>query len=263
MEYRHGQPAAAPGRDTARPDLSPLPAVTPGPRGRHAARHARRLRLVHVLALDQRDQRALGPGHVRCCSASRSGVPSCCTPSCARRADLPGPGLDERQRHLRDQAWILSYQVLSAVVIFGVAWAGPRGLAVRQADHDRRRPRQRPRAVRSRSCCPCCRRPRSRGSSPTPSPRRGDGAPGARRPGHPQPARRPAGGARAVAPGARRRAGRELPDDRLPRARRVQPEPRPRPAGRRVLRAAGRGRLQPDAVRARCPRSSTAGRPGA
>jgi uncharacterized membrane protein len=41
-----------------------------------------------------------------------------------RRADLPGPGLDERQRHLRDQAWILSYQVLSAVVIFGVAWAG-------------------------------------------------------------------------------------------------------------------------------------------
>jgi hypothetical protein len=32
-----------------------------------------------------------------------------------RRADLPGPGLDERQRSLRDQAWILSYQVLSTV----------------------------------------------------------------------------------------------------------------------------------------------------
>ncbi len=41
-----------------------------------------------------------------------------------RRADLPAPDLDERQRHLRDQAWILSYQVLSTVVILGVAWAG-------------------------------------------------------------------------------------------------------------------------------------------
>ena len=40
------------------------------------------------------------------------------------RADMPAAGLDERQRHLRDQAWILSYQVLSVVVIFGVAWAG-------------------------------------------------------------------------------------------------------------------------------------------
>ena len=33
------------------------------------------------------------------------------------RADLPGKGLDERERQLRDRAWILSYQVLSAVVI--------------------------------------------------------------------------------------------------------------------------------------------------
>jgi len=40
-----------------------------------------------------------------------------------RRADLPGPELDERQRSLRDQAWILSYQVLSTVVIVGVAYA--------------------------------------------------------------------------------------------------------------------------------------------
>ena len=40
-----------------------------------------------------------------------------------RRADLPGPGLDERQRSLRDQAWILSYQVLSTVVIVAVAYA--------------------------------------------------------------------------------------------------------------------------------------------
>ncbi len=40
-----------------------------------------------------------------------------------RRADLPGPDLDERQRSLRDQAWILSYQVLSTVVILGVAYA--------------------------------------------------------------------------------------------------------------------------------------------
>ena len=39
-----------------------------------------------------------------------------------RRADLPGLELDERQQRLRDQAWILSYQVLSAVVIFAVAW---------------------------------------------------------------------------------------------------------------------------------------------
>ena len=41
-----------------------------------------------------------------------------------RRADYPGRGLDERERQLRDQAWILSYQVLSAVVVLGIAWAG-------------------------------------------------------------------------------------------------------------------------------------------
>ena len=41
-----------------------------------------------------------------------------------RRADLPARDLDERQLHLRDQAWILAYQVLSTVVILGVAWAG-------------------------------------------------------------------------------------------------------------------------------------------
>lgn len=39
------------------------------------------------------------------------------------RADMPGPGLDERQRHLRDQAWILSYEILAGVVILGVAIA--------------------------------------------------------------------------------------------------------------------------------------------
>ena len=33
------------------------------------------------------------------------------------RADMPGSGLDERQRQLRDRAWILSYQVLAAVVV--------------------------------------------------------------------------------------------------------------------------------------------------
>src|SRR5689334_23302680 len=32
------------------------------------------------------------------------------------RADMPGKGLDERERQLRDRAWILSYQVLSGVV---------------------------------------------------------------------------------------------------------------------------------------------------
>jgi hypothetical protein len=37
------------------------------------------------------------------------------------RADMPGARLDERQRQLRDQAWILSYQVLSVVVVLGVA----------------------------------------------------------------------------------------------------------------------------------------------
>jgi hypothetical protein len=33
------------------------------------------------------------------------------------RADLPGTGLDERERALRDRAWILSYQILAAVVV--------------------------------------------------------------------------------------------------------------------------------------------------
>ena len=33
------------------------------------------------------------------------------------RADLPGAGLDERERQLRDRAWILGYQVLAAVVV--------------------------------------------------------------------------------------------------------------------------------------------------
>jgi uncharacterized membrane protein len=40
------------------------------------------------------------------------------------RADMPGASLDERQRQLRDRAWILSYQVLSAVVIAVVAAVG-------------------------------------------------------------------------------------------------------------------------------------------
>jgi hypothetical protein len=39
------------------------------------------------------------------------------------RADMPGAGLDERQRYLRDQAWILSYQVLAVVVVGSVAIA--------------------------------------------------------------------------------------------------------------------------------------------
>ena len=34
------------------------------------------------------------------------------------RADMPGIHLDERERRLRDQAWILSYQVLAIVVVF-------------------------------------------------------------------------------------------------------------------------------------------------
>ena len=33
------------------------------------------------------------------------------------RADMPGAHLDERERQLRDRAWILSYQVLVAVVV--------------------------------------------------------------------------------------------------------------------------------------------------
>jgi len=33
------------------------------------------------------------------------------------RADMTGAHLDERERQLRDRAWILSYQVLSAVVV--------------------------------------------------------------------------------------------------------------------------------------------------
>ena len=37
------------------------------------------------------------------------------------RADMPGLQLDERERQLRDRAWILSYQVLAAVVVVLVA----------------------------------------------------------------------------------------------------------------------------------------------
>jgi uncharacterized membrane protein len=33
------------------------------------------------------------------------------------RADMPGTRLDERERQLRDRAWILSYQVLAFVVV--------------------------------------------------------------------------------------------------------------------------------------------------
>ena len=37
------------------------------------------------------------------------------------RADMPGGRLDERERQLRDRAWILSYEVLSVVVVALVA----------------------------------------------------------------------------------------------------------------------------------------------
>jgi uncharacterized membrane protein len=40
------------------------------------------------------------------------------------RANLPAPNLDERQRMLRDRAWILSYQVLSTVVIVAIVVVG-------------------------------------------------------------------------------------------------------------------------------------------
>ena len=40
------------------------------------------------------------------------------------RADLPGDGLDERQRQLRDRAWVMSYQVLSTVVVACLAIVG-------------------------------------------------------------------------------------------------------------------------------------------
>jgi hypothetical protein len=40
------------------------------------------------------------------------------------RADMPGRDLDERERLLRDRAWIVGYQVLSLVVIGGVVVAG-------------------------------------------------------------------------------------------------------------------------------------------
>jgi hypothetical protein len=36
-------------------------------------------------------------------------------------ADLPDSRLDERERQMRDDAWILSYQVLVAVVVLGLA----------------------------------------------------------------------------------------------------------------------------------------------
>ena len=37
------------------------------------------------------------------------------------RADMPGTRLDERERQLRDRAWILAYQVLAVVVVVLVA----------------------------------------------------------------------------------------------------------------------------------------------
>jgi membrane-associated protease RseP (regulator of RpoE activity) len=40
------------------------------------------------------------------------------------RADMPGRRLDEREKELRDRAWILSYQVLSAVVVAAVILIG-------------------------------------------------------------------------------------------------------------------------------------------
>jgi len=40
------------------------------------------------------------------------------------RADMPGDQLDERERQLRDRAWILSYEVLSLVVIGTMIVAG-------------------------------------------------------------------------------------------------------------------------------------------
>ena len=40
------------------------------------------------------------------------------------RADMPGGRLDERERKLRDRAWILSYQVLSAVVVGAIVAVG-------------------------------------------------------------------------------------------------------------------------------------------
>src|SRR3954449_6492702 len=39
------------------------------------------------------------------------------------RADMPGEQLDERERQLRDRAWILSYEILSLVVIGAVVLA--------------------------------------------------------------------------------------------------------------------------------------------
>ena len=40
------------------------------------------------------------------------------------RADLPGDGLDERQRQLRDRAWVMSYQLLSVVIVACLAVVG-------------------------------------------------------------------------------------------------------------------------------------------
>ena len=40
------------------------------------------------------------------------------------RAELRGRGLDERQQQLRDRAWVMSYQVLSTVVVACLAVVG-------------------------------------------------------------------------------------------------------------------------------------------
>ena len=64
-EDQNGQPTAAPDRDAAR-SLRPSPAANPAHRrGRDAARHAGRLRLVELLAHDERHQPPLGTDHVR------------------------------------------------------------------------------------------------------------------------------------------------------------------------------------------------------
>ena len=49
-----------------------------------------------------------------------------------RRAAFPNADLDERQQQLRDRAWIVSYQVLSAVIIALVSVAAVKAFVLEQ-----------------------------------------------------------------------------------------------------------------------------------
>ena len=82
------------------------------------------------------------------------------------RADMPGTRLDERERQLRDRAWILSYQVLAVVVVLIAAAVVLPVLGFGLRSPSRPQSRRPSRCASACSCRSC--QPRAwRGSSPT------------------------------------------------------------------------------------------------